>query len=206
MSDVLRGVALRIAQILGEGDYLLVGGLAVGAHGYARATDDVDFIVRTGLREVRKRLEAHGIPTSLKTGDPLEGDFSCLRGTLDGIRFDIMPPLVALDWEQAIEVPVTATARLRVVDLEGLLRLKFRAQGIQDLLDAAVLVLRHPEYLDRAREMAARYRVLEKFDSFLQDSRTRATAEDVRQREESRGVGFERLKNVSPKRPRRRRR
>lgn len=47
---------------------------------------------------------------------------------------------------------------LRLVGLEGLLRLKIRAQGPQDLLDVAVLVLRHPEYRERAREIAAAVR------------------------------------------------
>lgn len=176
-------LSTRLAGILGEDRCLLVGGLAVGAHGYVRATDDIDLVVDCSLAEARRRLAAHGIEAARKRGDPLEGDFPCLKGTLDGVRFDILPPLVPLDWSKATELS-TETGRLRVVDLEGLLRLKVRAQGVQDLLDVAVLVLRHPEYVERAREIADAYRVRDRFDSFLADPRTVATAEELRRAEE----------------------
>jgi hypothetical protein len=62
----------------------------------------VDFVVRSPLPEVGRRLKAHGIPSSLRRGGVREGGFPCLRGTLDGVGFDILPPLVDRDWERAM--------------------------------------------------------------------------------------------------------
>lgn len=180
--DLVR-VAARLASILGPDQCLLIGGLAVGGHGYVRATDDVDLIVRYPLTEARRQLEGQGIKATLMKGDILEGDFPCLRGVLDGIRFDVLPPLVPIDWEKAVEAPVEGIG-LRLVDLEGLLRLKLRAQGVQDVLDVAVLVLRHPEYREKAREIARANRILDRLDSFLADRRTQVTAEAQRATEE----------------------
>ena len=179
----LLGVAGRIARILGEETCVLIGGLAVASHGYVRATDDVDFVVSCSLAEARRRLEAGGIQATAIQGDVLEGDVPCLKATVDGIPVDVLPPIVPLDWEKAIEVPV-AGGHLRVVDLEGLFRLKLRAQGVQDVLDVAVLVLRHPDYADKAREIAAAYRVSDRLDTFLADRRTRSTAAEQKAREE----------------------
>ena len=185
MSDpALVRVAALLAQALGAERCLLVGGLAVAGHGYVRATDDVDFVVDLSLEAARQRLAAAGIATTVLRGDPAEGDFPCLRGTVEGTRFDILPQLVPIEWQDAIAVS-TEHGPLRLVGLEGLLRLKMRAQGPQDLLDVAVLILRHPEYRERARTIAAAYRVQDQLDSFLADRRTRATAEEERARDEA---------------------
>ena len=180
-ADLVR-LAARLANILGPDQCLLVGGLAVAGHGYVRATDDIDLIVSYPLTEARRKLQAKGIDTKLARGDAFEGDFPCLKGVLGGIRFDVLPPLVPLDWEKAVEASTTS-GRLRLVDLNGLLRLKLRAQGVQDVLDVAVLVLRHPDYREAAREIARANRILDRLDSFLADRRTQATAEEQRARE-----------------------
>lgn len=169
----LERVALLLAEVLGENG-LLVGGMAVGAHGYVRATDDVDFVARMPLTDVRKRLQALGIKATVHRGNLVEGDFDCLKGTVDGVRFDVMPPLVALEWDRAIEVPMTEGRRLRVVDLDGLIRLKLRAQGPRDLMDVAALTLRHPERLAAAREAARSHGALDRLDHWLADPRLRA--------------------------------
>lgn len=181
----LERVALLLAEVLGENG-MLVGGMAVGAHGYIRATDDVDFVARVPLTDVRKRLQALGIKATLHKGSVLEGDFDCLKGTVDGVRFDVMPPLVALEWDRAIEVPMTDKRRLRVVDLDGLIRLKLRAQGPRDLMDVAALTLRHPERLAAAREAARSHRVLDRLDHWLADPRLRAELLESGRREKAR--------------------
>jgi hypothetical protein len=191
--DLVR-VATRLVGVLGAEDCLLVGGMAVAAHGYVRATEDVDLVVRCPLAEARRRLGAHGIQATLFRGDPRGGDFPCLKGVVEGSRFDILPPLVPLEWEQALVV-TTEGGPLRIVSLEGLLRLKLRAQGVQDVLDVAVLVLRHPEHRALAREIAQAHRVQQRLDQFLADRRTQAPAEAQRRNEEG-----------PRRRPRRRRR
>ena len=145
----------------------------MSAHGYVRATEDVDFVARIPLAEVQKRLQSHGMAASVKRGDALEGDFPCVKATVAGIRVDVMPELVPLEWSRSVEVALTKTAALRIVDLDGLLRLKLRARGPRDLMDVAALVLRHPERRDRALEAATAYGVARELAGWLSDRRLR---------------------------------
>lgn len=170
----LLGVAGRVARILGPEECLLVGGLAVGSHGYIRATKDVDFVVRGDLAGVRKRLLAEGIPAVLTRGGPLAGDFPCVKAVIDDVRVDLMPPLVPLAWERAIEVPLSKTTRLRVVDLEGLFRLKLKSGGPKDLVDVAALVLRHPGIEPQATELANAFGLADALGRWLADPRLKA--------------------------------
>ena len=173
----LLDVALEIAAILGPDECLLVGGLAVGAHSYVRATADVDLLTRLPLAEAQKRLEAGGIRGGgITQGDVLDGGFACLKVRWAGVRVDILPPLVPITWEKGIEL--RTKSRLRVVDLEGLLRLKLRAQGPKDLMDAAALILRHPDLRERGRELALAYRVGDKLDLWLDDPRLEAEVKE----------------------------
>jgi hypothetical protein len=173
----VRGIAVRLAEILGPDRCVLVGALAVAVHGYPRATDDVDLLTKLDLRDARKLLSSRGIETVMKRGDVLEGDFSCLQGTLEGVRFDILPEIVALQWDHALSLSLGGTV-LRVVDLDGLLRLKLRAGGPQDLMDAAHLILQHPDRIAPAREAARAYRLEDKLDVWLNDPRTRSQVEE----------------------------
>ena len=162
--------ARRLAQALGADECVLVGGLAVVAHGYVRATRDVDLLTRLPLSEARRRLEGKGIPTRLRRGDPFEGDFSCLKGEVEGVPFDVLPQLVPIDWDRTLPL-FESRPLLRLVAVEDLLTLKMRARGPKDLMDAAVLSLLHPETSDRARELAVAYRVVDRFEEFLADPR-----------------------------------
>ncbi len=171
----LVSAAVRLARLIGPDECVLIGGLAVGVHGFVRATDDLDFISRLPLERTRERLRQAGIDTRLLRGDVLDGGFSCVKGEIGGIPFDVLPPLVPIAWEDALKIDV-AGGTLRVVDLDGLLRLKFRAGGPQDLLDAARLVLLHPHTEERARELATAYRASDRFEIWLKDPRIRAQA------------------------------
>ncbi len=153
----------------------------MGVHGYVRGTDDLDFISRASLAVTRERLQKAGVETRLLRGDVLDGGFSCLKGEIDGIPFDVLPPLVPIVWDQALALDM-AGGTLKVVDLDGLLQLKFRAGGPQDLLDVARLVMLHPETEARARELATAYRLLDKLEAWLGNPRIRAQAAEEAQR------------------------
>jgi hypothetical protein len=195
---------VRRARLLGPDECVLIGGLAVGVHGYVRGTDDLDFISRQPLLETREKLRKAGIETRLLRGDVLDGGFSCLKGEIDGVPFDVLPPLVPIAWDQALALAM-GDGTLRVVDLDGLLQLKFRAGGPQDLLDAARLVMLHPETQARAQELATAYRERDRFDIWLRDPRIRAQALEEARRErravrpDSKGAG---AKGPKPTRPR----
>jgi hypothetical protein len=45
-------------------------------------------------------------------------------------------------------------------------------------MDAAILVLLHPETEARARELATAYRVLDRFETWVSDPRTQAQARE----------------------------
>jgi hypothetical protein len=105
-----------------------------------------------------------------------------LKGTVAGVAFDIMPPLVPLDWQRAVRVRIRPNEMLPIVDLEGLIRLKLRAHGPRDLLDVAALVRCHPEELDAAREMSEAYGVADKLEVWLNDPRLEAEMPATRTR------------------------
>ena len=194
--------AVRLARLIGPDECVLIGGLAVGVHGFVRATDDLDFISRLPLERTRARLEQAGIETRLLRGDVLDRGFSCVKGEIAGIPFDVLPPLVPIAWEDALRIDV-AGGTLSVVDLDGLLRLKFRAGGPQDLLDAARLVLLHPDTEARARELATAYRAADQFDRWLKDPRIRAQARQEAELERRRAASKPRRKpRGKPKRRR----
>jgi hypothetical protein len=173
-SSSLEDVAIRVARALGEEDCVLIGGLAVGAHGYVRATTDVDFAVRD-LDAAGKRLREKGLPV-----ERLRGDFACLRGMVGDIRFDVLPPLVPIQWDRAVTVSLEGGATIRVIDLESLIRLKLKAGGPKDLVDIAALVLRHPEQQERALELAVAYQIRDELDIWLRDPRLKAELTDGR--------------------------
>ena len=154
----------------------MIGGLAVSAHGYVRATDDVDFISVADPQEIQGLLAAAGIASSIRRGDVLEGDIrSVVYGTIDGIRFDILFPPVHIDWNRTVALPIEeGQPRLRVVDLDALIRLKLRAGGPQDLIDIVQLVRRHPEMQEQALRFAEAYKLRDRLELWLADPRIRS--------------------------------
>lgn len=167
-------VAHRLASMIDPDDCVVVGAMAVAVHGYPRATTDVDLVSRIPLLEVRKRLAAHGVKATLKRGEILEGDFDCLKGVLDGIDFDILPALVPIDWDNAVDVPLRRGQTLKVVDLSTLIHLKLRAGGPQDVLDVVMLLQQHPTEAAHARELATAYGLAAQLESFMKSPRIKA--------------------------------
>lgn len=155
---------------------LLCGAMAVAVHGYARATTDVDLVCRFPLVEARKRLADHGVRTVLKRGDPSEGDFDCLKGVLEGIDFDVLPPLVPIDWDNTIDISLDHGEVIKVVELATLIHLKLRAGGPQDVLDVVMLLQQHPQEVARARELATAYGLAAQMKSFMDSPRIKAKA------------------------------
>ena len=192
-----RKVALRLVEIIGGDECQLAGGLAVAVHGFVRATKDIDLVARFPLSEVRRRLLGGGVEATLFRGDVLEGDFPCLRGVLERVPFDVLPELVAVDWERGSVVLRGKGADLRVVSLETLLAFKLKAQGPKDLMDAAMLTLLHPEVQAVALDLARSYRVADRFSRWLEDPRL---ARDVRETQAAEARADQR--RAKPKRPR----
>jgi hypothetical protein len=178
----------KLLEILGRDRCAIAGGMAVNAHGFVRATRDVDVVVAMPLAEARRRLRESGVDAKLVTGDPLEGGFDCLKGVIgvgasaaDAVPFDVLPALVPFDPAHAIELVVRG-ARLRVVDGDTLIRLKLKAGSIKDLYDIAILANLHPSWADRAIGLAAEAgaEAAQRIADLIRDPRVRAQAREVR--------------------------
>jgi predicted nucleotidyltransferase len=134
-------------------EFLIIGGVAIGFHGYVRATKDVDVVPApdpqnlTKLAEALRALDAQIEGAEEFEGeelpDPLDPEALALGGnwvlrTRLG-RFDIMQ-WIGEDalWEKlsptAIEAEIGGLA-VKVVSYEGLVALKENAGRPQDLLD-----------------------------------------------------------------------
>jgi DNA-binding PadR family transcriptional regulator len=168
----LTQVAARLMEVFGPDDCVIVGALAVAVHGYPRAADRVDLLTRLDLRKARKTLRAGGIETVYK-----RHAMTWLKGTLDGVGFRVQPEVVPLRWDRAVHVPSEGNT-LGVIDLDGLLRLKLRAGGPQDLMDAAHLLLQHPEHIAQACADALAFGIADDLEMWLGDPRTRLSAEE----------------------------
>ena len=160
----------------------------MGAYGFVRATRDVDLVARLPLPDVGRRLRQGRVEAKLQRGDATGGDFPCIRGVLGGVPFDIIPPLVAIDWEEGRIVLEGPAVKLRVVQLEALLAFKMKAQGPKDLMDAAMLVLLDPRTRSTALELAEAYRAGDRFRHWLEDPRLAQDAKAI-QTAEARALG-----------------
>lgn len=185
--------AARLIQFLGEDRCAVAGGMAVNAHGYIRATRDVDVIVAMPLREAQKRLRGQGVEARLFKGDSLDGDFDCLKGVIavgpravDAVPFDVLPELVPLTLGGTIEL-VVRDQRLRVVDADTLIALKLRAGGPNDLYDVAMLAALHPDWEDKALAMAAATdkELAERLVALMRSPRLRGQARDAQRQEKA---------------------
>jgi hypothetical protein len=181
--------ARRLLDAIGE-QAALAGGLAVNAHGFARATRDVDVVTSIPLAEARARLSRIGIDATLHKGDPLEGDFPCLRGVIGvgartakgtpGVPFDVLPELVPIT---AAVISVQGES-LRIVDADTLIRLKLKAGSVKDLYDVAILTCLQPALRGRAEALAAADpSVHQRLADMLDDPRTKAQANEIRRQD-----------------------
>ncbi len=204
--------AAALLRILGD-RCALVGGMAVNAHGFVRGTRDVDVIVAMPLAEARRRLQEHGIAVRHFKGDPLQGDFPCLKGVIgvgprsvEAVPFDILPQLVPIEPERMVELEVRGQ-KLRVVDPETLIRLKLKAGSTRDLHDIAILANLHPEWGERAMALAASQSgpLGERMADTIRDPRVRGQAREVRRQDSAlqafaRGLAKKRRRDGGPER------
>ena len=117
--------ALRLASdalTRAEVRHVVVGGLAVGAHGHPRATKDVDFLVG------REAFVIH--PSGLMTLRP-EVPFQ-----VRGIAVDLLSPEAGEDFLEA----ALAQAPGSIMDAPPLVYMKLKASRLKDRADVAELI------------------------------------------------------------------
>jgi hypothetical protein len=127
VSPQVRDAAIKSAAQLNDLGirYALAGGLAVGAHGYIRATVDVDFLVGD------EAFEHHGSVVAFKAGVPIE---------VDSVRIDYLSPVsLGAQLEEVLDHPLMNEG-MAVVPIEVLIYMKLAAKRRRDLVDIIELV------------------------------------------------------------------
>jgi Domain of unknown function (DUF1814). len=121
--------------------YALAGGLAVGAHGYIRATVDVDFLVG------EEAFERQGLLVAFKAGVPIE---------VDGVRIDYLSPIsLGPQLEEVLDDP-PMNEGLAIVPIEVLIYMKLVAKRRKDMVDVIELVKIGAD-MHRVRDYLGRY-------------------------------------------------
>jgi predicted nucleotidyltransferase len=114
-------------------EYALIGGYALAAHGLTRLTDDIDVLVNPSAANSRRWIVALArLPDGAARELEMDPDvFAAQRRYAirvnDEITVDILPGAAGYTWEQLqphITEVVIDDARVKVLDLEGLLKTK----------------------------------------------------------------------------------
>jgi len=125
----------------------LIGGVALGAHGVARATLDVDLMVVDPVvldSEFWSSLRSIGSP-EIRAGDADDPLVGVVRLTAEAQPVDVIVgrPWTARILERRVFIQV-AGQRWPIVDRADLILLKLFAAGPQDLVDAQLLLAANP--------------------------------------------------------------
>lgn len=148
---------------------IVVGGLAVNAHGYARMTQDLDLVVKLAPESVQALFSALGdlgyrprVPVTAEgfadraqreqwmadKGMMVLNFHSDLHRETPIDVFVAEPFDFDREFQRALVEEITSGVSLRIVALPTLLRLKRAAGRPQDLADVAELTLLHGEVAD----------------------------------------------------------
>lgn len=162
---------IRIAEALDEADvpFLVVGGVAVAAHGYGRSTQDLDLVVRLEPATVRRAFRALSslgynpvVPVTAdefadrRRREKLVADkgmtvlhFHSDRQPETPIDLFASEPFdFPSEYEAALVEQLAPERRLRILRLGTLIRLKRQAARPQDLADVAELLRIHGDAID----------------------------------------------------------
>ncbi len=135
--------------------YIVVGGLAVNAHGYGRLTEDLDLVIKLVPEHVRAAfaaLKSLGYEPRLPVtaegfSDPaVRARWIAEKGRHRETPVDVFavePFDFDDEYRRALVEEVAPGVPVRVVRLQALLRLKREAGRPQDLADVAELRLLH---------------------------------------------------------------
>ena len=153
--DGVIAAAEKVSAILAaEGvDALVIGAIALAAHGYVRFTDDLDLGVNTDLRtrhRVALALRAAGFEVELREpdgADPLGGvvDVRGSFGLVQIVNYGGRFPAVIDGGIAVADTVVRPGSTLRIVPLPHLVALKLYAGGAKSRADIVELLSRNPE-------------------------------------------------------------
>lgn len=122
-------------------EYLLVGGYAVGVHGYVRATVDIDFFYRRtpeNVTRVLAALQEFGVPPVVLDRAHLEAQDTVTAFGEPPVRIDLLSGLSGVTFDEArdgaVQVPLDGEL-LPVIGLRALRANKVASGRSKDLHD-----------------------------------------------------------------------
>lgn len=145
--DLREFVALLNAKKI---EYLVVGGFAVGWHGYMRFTEDLDFLIGTNPRNaelVVAVVREFGFASLGVRLEDLSRPGQFVQLGLKPNRIDLITSIAAVDFESAWRNRVPGTLDglpVNYISQDDLIRNKESAGRGKDLIDAAELKKRNP--------------------------------------------------------------
>jgi hypothetical protein len=126
-------------------DYLIVGAYAMAAHGWPRATGDIDIWVRPtpdNAARVMQALEAYGAPLFDLSADDLTRPDTVFQIGVPPGRVDILSGVSGIEFAEAWASRITVTlagVEVSAIGFDALLKNKLAAGRPKDLADIAWL-------------------------------------------------------------------
>jgi predicted nucleotidyltransferase len=122
-------------------EFLVIGGYAVGYHGYVRATGDLDVFVGRSLRNAAALVSvytAFGFATPELTEDLFLEPGKIVRLGIPPVRIEVMNSISGVRFEDAYPRRIDEVIdgiRIPFIDLESLLKNKQATGRMKDLAD-----------------------------------------------------------------------
>lgn len=126
-------------------EYLVVGAHALAAHGYVRATKDLDVFVRPSTKnapKVLRALAAFGAPLHDLTTEDLTKPGLIFQIGIDPVRIDVITDIDGVEFAEAWKDRMASTfadQEVAVLSLSHLIQNKTASDRLQDRADVAVL-------------------------------------------------------------------
>jgi hypothetical protein len=147
---------------------VVIGAVALAAHGYVRFTEDLDLGVSTDagtLRHIAESLRTAGFDIELREPDgedPLGGvvDVRGSFGLVQIVNYGGRFPAAIEDGLAAADTVIRPESRLRIVPLPHLVALKLYAGGTKSRADIVELLSRNPDAdMDAIRDLCQKWRL-----------------------------------------------
>ena len=125
--------------------FLLIGGYAVGAHGYVRATKDLDLWVMANPKNAQliiKSLVRFGAPMSNISADDFSKEGIIFQIGVEPIRIDISTSIEGITFESAYpnaKIIVIDNLHIPIISIEDLITNKRASGRHKDLADVEAL-------------------------------------------------------------------
>ncbi len=137
----------ELLELLNENgvEYLLIGGYAVGMHGYVRSTTDIDFFVSSDKENAKKLVMAlteFGFAGTTLSIDLFTRKDSLVIMGVEPLAVDILNYLTGVDFETAYrqrKLIICEGIEVSVINLADLITNKIATGRLKDLADVEYL-------------------------------------------------------------------